>query len=66
MKTIADWLSRVGMHEYVAKWLQPNSDEPTYSGANKNGLCVQTDIRRLRKTTRFERNDRNDAQTRSC
>jgi hypothetical protein len=36
------------------------------SRANKNRLYVQTDIRRLRRTTRFEHNDRNDAQTRSC
>ena len=36
------------------------------SRANKNRLYVQTDVRRLRRTTRFEHNDRNDAQTRSC
>ena len=34
--------------------------------ANKNRPYVQTDIRRLRRTTRFEHNDRNDVQTRSC
>jgi hypothetical protein len=33
---------------------------------NKNRLYVQTDVRRLRSTTRFEHNDRNDAQTKSC
>jgi hypothetical protein len=36
------------------------------SRANKNRLYVRTDVRRLRRTTRFERNDPNDAQTRSC
>jgi hypothetical protein len=40
-------------------------DDPD-SRANKNKLYVQTDVRRLRRTTRFEHNGRNDAQTRSC
>jgi hypothetical protein len=34
--------------------------------ANKNRQYAQTEIRRLRRTTRFEHNDRDDAETRSC
>ena len=40
----------------IAKLLPPSPDGSANSRANKNRLYVQTDIRRLRRTTRFEHN----------
>ena len=47
----------------ITKMLRNNKEYDGFanSRADKNRPCVQTDIRRLRRTTRFEHNDRNDA-----
>src|SRR5215472_9266983 len=50
----------------ITNLLWNKGNDGSDSRANKNRLYVRTDVRRLRRTTRFERNDPNDAQTRSC
>ena len=50
----------------ITKLLWNKGYDGSDSRANKNRLYVRTDVRRLRRTTRFERNDPNNAQTRSC
>ena len=50
----------------ISKLLRNKACDVRQPYAKKNRQYAQTEIRRLRRTTRFEHNDRDDAETRSC